>query len=87
MMFAATIMSTPLAGLTLLKNLRAKTNDINYPHSIEIEMRMTIFCLNFSFNYREGLVLHNIRYEDGNKIRPLFYRISLSEMVNPFNDR
>lgn len=47
---------------------------------------MSLCSQNFSFNYREGLVLHNIRYEDGNKIRPLFYRISLSEMVVPYGD-
>ncbi|KKA26955.1 hypothetical protein TD95_001053 [Thielaviopsis punctulata] len=34
------------------------------------------------FNYREGLTLHDIRY-DG---RPLFYRIALSEMFVPYGD-
>lgn len=34
------------------------------------------------FNYREGLVLRDIRY-DG---RPLFYRVSLSEMCVPYGD-
>ncbi|GAB7354186.1 hypothetical protein MBLNU459_g4738t2 [Dothideomycetes sp. NU459] len=34
------------------------------------------------FNYREGLVLHNICY-DG---RSLFYRLSLSEMFVPYGD-
>lgn len=32
------------------------------------------------FNYREGLTLHNIRY-DG---RPMFYRLSVSEMTVPY---
>lgn len=32
------------------------------------------------FNYREGLTLHDIRY-DG---RPLFYRLSVSEMTVPY---
>jgi primary-amine oxidase len=34
------------------------------------------------FNYREGLTLHNIRY-DG---RSLFYRLSLAEMFVPYGD-
>ncbi|KAH8548994.1 copper amine oxidase [Umbelopsis sp. PMI_123] len=39
-----------------------------------------------SFNYREGLVLHNLNYQDGEERRPLFYRMSLSEMVVPYAD-
>lgn len=35
-----------------------------------------------SFNYREGIVLHDISY-DG---RPLFYRVSLSDMSVPYAD-
>lgn len=34
------------------------------------------------FNYREGLLLRDIRYEG----RPIFYRISLSEMTVPYAD-
>ncbi|CAM0137855.1 peroxisomal copper amine oxidase [Umbelopsis sp. WA50703] len=40
--------------------------------------------LRISFNYREGLVLHNLNYQDGDEKRPLFYRMSLSEMVVPY---
>ncbi|KAK6077890.1 copper amine oxidase [Seiridium cupressi] len=35
-----------------------------------------------SFNYREGMVLHEVSY-DG---RPLFYRVSLSDMSVPYAD-
>ncbi|KAI9932688.1 hypothetical protein ASPWEDRAFT_100186 [Aspergillus wentii DTO 134E9] len=34
------------------------------------------------FNYREGLTLHDIRYDD----RSLFYRLSLAEMFVPYGD-
>lgn len=34
------------------------------------------------FNYREGMTLHDIRY-DG---RSLFYRLSLAEMFVPYGD-
>ncbi|KAG2179785.1 hypothetical protein INT43_003568 [Umbelopsis isabellina] len=40
--------------------------------------------LRISFNYREGLVLHNLNYQDRDERRPLFYRVSLSEMVVPY---
>ncbi|KAI8079609.1 copper amine oxidase [Gilbertella persicaria] len=40
--------------------------------------------MRISMNYREGLVIHNVSYQDGPEKRPLFYRISLSEMVVPY---
>lgn len=42
--------------------------------------------MRISMNYREGLVIHNVSYQDGPEKRPLFYRISLSEMVVPYGD-
>jgi primary-amine oxidase len=35
------------------------------------------------FNYREGLTLHDIRYEG----RPIFYRLSVSEMTVPYGGK
>lgn len=40
------------------------------------------WSMHIGFNYREGLTLHNIRYEG----RSLFYRISLAEMFVPYGD-
>lgn len=42
--------------------------------------------IRFSFNYREGLVLHNVTYNDGGKVRPIMYRASLVEMAVPYAD-
>ncbi|KAJ2963488.1 hypothetical protein NQZ79_g1549 [Umbelopsis isabellina] len=39
-----------------------------------------------SFNYREGLTIHNVSYMDGDQKRSLLYRMSLSEMVVPYAD-
>ena len=39
-----------------------------------------------SFNYREGLVLHDVGYEDGGKVRPVMHRGSLVEMCVPYAD-
>src|SRR5207302_1545070 len=38
------------------------------------------------FNAREGLTLHNLRYEDAGRQRSVLYRASLSEMVVPYGD-
>ncbi|KAI9274189.1 copper amine oxidase [Sporodiniella umbellata] len=42
--------------------------------------------MHISMNHREGLVIHNVSYQDGIEKRPLFYRISLSEMFIPYAD-
>jgi len=38
------------------------------------------------FNAREGLTLHDLRYQDGDRQRPILYRASLTEMVVPYGD-
>ncbi|MGI9406730.1 MAG: primary-amine oxidase [Hyphomicrobiaceae bacterium] len=38
------------------------------------------------FNLREGLVLHEIGYEDGGRLRPIMHRASMAEMVVPYGD-
>jgi primary-amine oxidase len=42
--------------------------------------------LRWSFNAREGLVLHRVGYEDGGELRSIAHRISISEMVVPYGD-
>jgi primary-amine oxidase len=38
------------------------------------------------FTPREGLVLNQVAYEDGGRLRSILYRASLSEMVVPYGD-
>ena len=38
------------------------------------------------FNAREGLTLHNLRYNDHGRERSILYRASLTEMVVPYGD-
>ncbi|KAI0906204.1 peroxisomal copper amine oxidase [Ustulina deusta] len=38
------------------------------------------------FNYREGIVLNNITFNDKGNVRPIFYRLSLAEMVVPYGN-
>ena len=50
------------------------------------EIRWQRWRFRFSFNAREGLVLHTIGYEDDGELRPIIYRASLSEMIVPYGD-
>lgn len=50
----------------------------------EIEWQSWKFHI--GFNYREGIVLNNITYNDQGKDRPIFYRLSLAEMVVPYGN-
>ena len=38
------------------------------------------------FNAREGLTIHDVRYIDQGRARPILYRASLTEMVVPYGD-
>jgi primary-amine oxidase len=40
----------------------------------------------FSFNQREGLVLHQISYNDGGRLRSICYRAAVSELLVPYAD-
>ena len=42
--------------------------------------------LRLGFNYREGLVLHQVGFRDGDRLRPVAHRLSFAEMVVPYRD-
>ncbi len=42
--------------------------------------------LRLGFNYREGLVLHQVTFQDGGRRRPVAHRLSFAEMVVPYRD-
>lgn len=50
------------------------------------EIRWQGWRFRFSFNGREGLVLHTVGYEDGDEVRPIIFRAALSEMIVPYGD-
>jgi primary-amine oxidase len=50
------------------------------------EIRWQNWRFRWSFNPREGLVLHTIDWNDHGTARPIIYRASLSEMVVPYGD-
>ncbi len=61
------------------------------PQGVSFRIRgNTISWQGWNFRYlmhpRSGLVLYQVTYDDGEKIRPVLYRASLSEMVVPYGD-
>src|SRR5215210_6129511 len=50
------------------------------------ELEWQKWSMRVGFNYREGLVLHTVGYDDGGKTRPVAHRMSFSEMVVPYRD-
>lgn len=47
-------------------------------------MEWSNFRFHIGFNYREGIVLSDMTYNDHGDVRPMFHRISLSEMIVPY---
>lgn len=50
------------------------------------ELHWQNWSLRIGFNYREGLVLHQVSYDDHGARRDIAYRISLAEMIVPYRD-
>ena len=50
------------------------------------EIRWQKWRFRYTMHPREGLILHTVGYEDGDRLRPILYRASLSEMVVPYGD-
>ncbi len=42
--------------------------------------------LRLGFNHREGLVLHQVGWQDGERLRSVAHRLSFAEMVVPYRD-
>ena len=61
---------------------------ISQPEGVSFTVRDRVvewasWRFHIGFNYREGIVLNDIRYDDGGEMRDIFYRLSLAEMVVP----
>lgn len=68
-----------------------KPINITQPEGVSFKMTGNVmewsnFKFHIGFNYREGIVLSDITYNDHGNVRPLFHRMSLSEMVVPYGD-
>jgi primary-amine oxidase len=49
-------------------------------------LRWQKWSMRVGFNYREGLVLHTVAYEDGGRARSVAHRLSFAEMIVPYRD-
>jgi primary-amine oxidase len=76
-------------GLSQREDL--KPLEISQPEGVSFslsgnELRWQRWSMRVGFNYREGLVLHTVGYEDGGRVRPVAHRMSFAEMVVPYRD-
>ena len=44
------------------------------------------WSVDVGFDVREGVVLHNLAFQDGDRMRPIINRASIAEMVVPYGD-
>ncbi|CAI4212342.1 unnamed protein product [Parascedosporium putredinis] len=68
-----------------------KTINITQPEGVSFKMtgrqiEWQNWKFHIGFNYREGIVLNNITFNDKGTERPIFYRLSLVEMVVPYGN-
>ncbi len=49
-------------------------------------LRWQNWSLRLGFNHREGMTLHTVSYRDGERDRPIAYRMSFAEMMVPYRD-
>jgi primary-amine oxidase len=49
-------------------------------------VRWSRWSFRVGFDPYEGLVLHTVDYHDGDRVRPVLFRASISEMVVPYGD-
>ena len=77
----------------LVERADRKTLEITQPDGPSFTLdghalRWQGWSLRIGFNYREGLVLHTVAYDDpiAGRVRPIAHRLSLAEMVVPYRD-
>lgn len=68
-----------------------KPIDIVQPEGVSFEiegsrLRWLDWEFRLGFNYREGPVLYQVKFKDGDEYRDIAYRISLAEMIVPYRD-
>ena len=66
-----------------------KPINVTQPEGVSFKMTGNVmewqnFKFHIGFNYREGIVLSNITFDEHGVERPIFYRLSLTEMVVPY---
>ncbi|WP_240629928.1 primary-amine oxidase [Specibacter cremeus] len=65
--------------------------EIHQPDGVSFEVdgnlvRWQNWSLRVGFNYREGMTLHRVSYNDHGRERPIAHRLSFAEMAVPYRD-
>ena len=65
--------------------------EISQPEGVSFTLHGRLLCwqnwqLRLGFNYREGLVLHEVGFRDAGRLRSVAHRLSFAEMVVPYRD-
>jgi primary-amine oxidase len=65
--------------------------EVSQPDGVGFTLDGRLLCwqnwqLRLGFNYREGLVLHEVGFVDNGRLRPVAHRMSFAEMFVPYRD-
>ncbi len=89
----APVMGEYVPALVPGQRLRAdlKPLEVSQPEGVSFsldgnELRWQNWSMRIGFNDREGLVLHQVGWTDGDVTRPVAHRMSFAEMIVPYRD-
>jgi primary-amine oxidase len=88
---AANVMGEYLPRLIPTPLRSVKPLEVSQPLGVDFTLegrllRWQGWELRLGFNYREGLVLHQVGYRDAGRLRPVAHRLSFAEMIVPYRD-
>ena len=87
----ADVMGEYLPRLIPMPLRSVKPLEVSQPSGVDFTLdgrllRWQDWELRLGFNHREGLVLHQVGFRDGGRLRPVAHRLSFAEMVVPYRD-
>jgi len=85
------VMGEYLPGLIPMRLREVTPLEISQPEGVGFTLEGRLLSwqnwqLRLGFNHREGLVLHQVAFRDGEKLRSVAHRLSFAEMVVPYRD-
>jgi primary-amine oxidase len=80
-----------LPALTGMAPRKVAPLEVSQPDGVGFTLDGRLLCwqnwqLRLGFNYREGLVLHEVGFVDSGRLRPVAHRMSFAEMFVPYRD-
>jgi primary-amine oxidase len=87
----AAVMGEYLPRLIPMPLREVKPLQVSQPSGVDFSLEGRLLSwqgwqLRLGFNYREGLVLHQVGFRDAGRLRPVAHRLSFAEMVVPYRD-